>query len=1125
MKNFICRNQLCFFISFLLSWTFSAQQTNQNDSNTINVNTGTLVSIFKDIEKQTSFSFAYNNQEIDENQKIQITTSKQKISSFFNFLQTSYQISTNIIGNVVYVTKHKINQKSVPNKITGVVKNTAGELLFGVTVLNKNTNNGVITDLDGTFSMIGVDEKSVLGFSLIGYKSEEINTVLGNFYTVVLEEESNILNEVVITALGIKREEKALGYAVQKVEGTTLETVKGVDVATSLTGKVSGLLVKNSTEFSAEPEISLRGETPLLVIDGIPFGNMSLRDVSSDDIEEISVLKGSTAAALYGYRGENGAIMVTTKKGSKNQGISVSLNSGAMLSSGFLAIPKMQSTFGRLVNSGTNIYNPKGQGSWGPEMAGQNVIQWDPLTKSYQEKPYLPTGKNNFQNFLEQGYVTNNSLSVINQGELGSLRSSVTWVQNKGQYPNSMFDKITYSLGGEMELNKFKLSTNMSYNHQNSPNVGFSGYTGYDPMYNLLVWSSPDYDIRDYKDYWLVENESQNNSYTSTNNNPYFDRYERTHSINRNIFNASLFLEYELAPWLKASLRTGLDTYNNQEEIQISVGSLQGAGVSTVVKGGSQVWGESKKGSYNVGLSKGSSVTSDFILSANKKIKEVVLDGFVGGSIFYMQDEGIEAMTKGGLSIPGYYSLNASVNPASVKSILNKRQVNSVYGRLAASWRNTLFVEGTIRNDWSSTLPSSSRSYMYPSVSTSLVLSELLPKTDWLSFWKVRGSWSTSKTPPGIYSINSVYSVTNSAWGGLNSASYPAIIRGTDVKPQGSTTHEIGTVINFYKSRFEIDATYYEKRSYDFLKQANISSASGFTSNYVNTDEEITRKGVELTASVIPVRTKNWRWEMALNWSKYARYYTKLDAVYSVDQPWVKKGERVDHFVLNDFEKDAQGNVVYSNGLPVYSKYKSLYGYSDPDAIWGMNTSLKYKNFRLSVSVDGRMGGIIASTTEAYMWRSGNHPESVVSERFLDANNPGTSNYVGDGVMVTSGNATYDNYGNIVTDDRVFAPNDVAVTYKEYINRVHKNSAWGGSPSTLDAKDATFFKIRELSLTYDLPTKTSSVIGAKKASVSFIGQNLLLWSKEFKFSDPDGGVENFSDPSVRYVGLNVKATF
>ncbi|MDO6738751.1 hypothetical protein [Wenyingzhuangia sp. 2_MG-2023] len=643
-------------------------------------------------------------------------------------------------------------------------------------------------------------------------------------------------------------------------------------------------------------------------------------------------------------------------------------------------------------------------------------------------------------------------------------------------------------------------------------------------MYNLLVWSSPDYDIRNYKDYWLVENESQNNSYTSTNNNPYFDRYERVHSIDRNIFNASLFLEYEIASWLKASLRTGVDTYNNQEEIRISQGSLQGAGASTVIKGGSQIWGASKDGSYNVGLSKGSSITSDFILSANKKIKDFTFDGFVGGSIYYIKDEGIQATTEGGLSIPGYYSLNASVNPIDVISIVSQRQVNSVYGKVGATWKNTLFVEGTLRNDWSSTLPSSSRSYMYPSVSTSFVLSELLPKTDWLSFWKVRSSWSTSKTPPGVYSINSVYNVTNGAWGSLNSASYPSTIRGTDVKPEGSTTYEVGTVLNFYKNRFSIDATYYSKRSYDFLEQASISSASGYSSNYVNTEEEITRKGVEITANVTPIRTKNWRWELALNWSKYARYYTKLDPVYSVDQPWVKEGERVDHFVLNEFEKDGEGNIIHSNGLPLYSSYNSLYGYSDPDAIWGLNSSLKYKNFRLNVSVDGRVGGIIASTTEAYMWRSGNHPDSVVPERFLDAST-GTSNYISDGVKVVSGSATYDNYGNITSDDRVYAANDVAVTYKEYVNRVHKNSAWGGSPSTLDAKDATFFKIREVSMTYDLPTKAAATIGAKQTSISFIGQNLLLWSKDFKFSDPDGGVENFSDPSVRYMGVNIKATF
>jgi len=282
---------------------------------------------------------------------------------------------------------------------------------------------------------------------------------------------------------------------------------------------------------------------------------------------------------------------------------------------------------------------------------------------------------------------------------------------------------------------------------------------------------------------------------------------------------------------------------------------------------------------------------------------------------------------------------------------------------------------------------------------------------------------------------------------------------------------------------------------------------------------------VEIAANVTPIKTKDLQWDVALNWSKYARYYTQIDSVHSTDKPWVAVGKRADHYILNDYQRDPQGNIIHNNGLPLYNSFTSLYGYADPDWIWGIGTSLRYKDFTLGIALDGRVGGIAQTTTEMYMWRAGSHPNSVVPERFLDANNPGTGNYTGQGVKVVSGEATYDTYGNITSDTRVYAPNDVAVTYQSYLNAYHKGTAWGGSPSPVDAYSTTFFKLREISLTYDLPRNISSKFRAKSASISAIGQNVFLWAKQFKYSDPDGGYENFSDPSIRYLGFNLKVVF
>lgn len=1033
-----------------------------------------------------------------------------------------------LVVPVTTVSAATVSSNAQPNvAITGTVTNVKGVPMPGITVVVKGTTLGAVTDDNGHFTLKVSHVPVNLMFSFVGMKTQEVTADGKSSLKIVMRETVVGLNEVVVTALGVKRQERALGYSVQSVKGNTLQTVKGVDVATSLTGKVSGLLVENPTGFTDAPTITLRGETPLLVIDGVPYTNMSLNDVPADNIKSISVLKGATASALYGDRGAGGAIMVVTKNGSSaSKGLTVSFNTSTMFNAGFLAIPKVQSTFGRTVSSATNRYNTNADGSWGVPMDGRQVVQWDPVSKSWKSMPYLPIGVNNFKNYLEMGYIMNNNLSVTSHGKYGSLRASASWMKNKGQYPNSIFNRFTYTLSGEMKVKKFTLTSSMSYTYQNTPNMGFRGYTGYGPYYSLLVWGSQDFDVRLYKDYWLVPNESQNDSYTSAANNPYFNAYQRTHSESRNVFDGNFTMKYDILPWLKATYRIGFDTYNDKQEVKISEGSLVSAGATYVLKGGSQIWGESKKGSFSVGIGRGYSLNTDFLLTANKKIKDFNINGFIGGTVYYNEDEGMEAFTQGGLSIPGFYSLNASVNPIKVDSRIYKEQVNSLYGQLALSWKNILYADGTMRNDWSSTMPASRSSYFYPSASLSFVASELLPKLNWLSFWKLRASWATSKTPPTIYQVNSVYTITNSAWGSLNSASYPTTISGNNVLPQASATRELGSNINVYNNRASLDVAVYRKRMYDFLTSTSVDPASGFYSNYINTKEEIARRGIEITAHVTPVRNKDWRWDVTLNWSKYADYYTKLDPTYTKDEPWIKVGQRADAYLVHDFLRDPSGNIIFSNGLPQFSNYLSRMGYSDPNWIWGASSSVSYKNWTFDISFDGRVGGLMQSTTAMYMWVAGSNPASVVPARFLDANNPGTSNYIGKGVKVVSGTVTYDTYGNITSDTRVYAPNDVPVTYMSYVKKLHRGGdAWGGTPSPVDVYNATFFKIREVSLTYSLPKSLYKKISAKGASISAIAQNVFLWAKQFKYSDPDGGSDNFSAPSQRYVGFNIKVNF
>lgn len=996
--------------------------------------------------------------------------------------------------------------------------------LIGATVMVKGSSSGTVTDVDGNFTLSVPKPGTILVISYMGMTPKEVTVRSSKLLNVALDPDSKLLSDVVVTALGIKRSEKALGYSVQKVSGESLQKVASVDVASSLTGKVAGLLVKNSPDFAVAPDLTIRGEKPLLVIDGVAYANKTLTDIAAEDIESMSVLKGATASALYGYRGASGAILITTKNGStKEDGISIDISTNTMFTAGFLALPEKQSVYGR---GSSNTYDKNSTASWGTVMDGTIRSQWDPVTKEYRDYAYLPTGKDNFKNFLNPGYVTNNNVNVSYKGKVASLRSSLNWTENKGQYPNQVLDKFTYTFGGDVNLDKFKLSSNLSYSKRMSPNMSSNGYTSYDPMYSLLLNSSCDFNILDYKNnYWMKEDESQNYTYRDLSNNPYFDAYEKTNEISRDIFNADVSASYDIVNWLKATVRSGLDFYTNRGDQRISMGSYLSSG-NTPIPGNNSTWNGTKTGAYITGQTQGFSMNTDFLLTGEKGFGKFNIEYLAGGTMFYKEDKTMYGNTVGGISVPGFFSLKASVNPAFVGQTTYGQQVNSAYGRVALSWDRMVFVEATGRNDWSSTLPTETRSYFYPAFSGSFVASELLPQTkEWLDLLKVRGSWTMSKTPPAIYATNQDYTINAGTWGSANGASAPGSLYPEGILPESSTTFEVGLQSVMFGNRLMVDVSYYDKNMFDFLKNAPLSEASGYTGNYINIDEEISRRGWEVTLNGTPIRNRDWQWDISLNWSTFARYYTKLDEKYSSNKPWVKVGERVDAFVSKDFVRDPEGNPVFNNGRLQYSQYDSNFGWTDPDWLWGANTTLRYKNFSLFVAMDGVVGGLMNTRTESYMWQTGVHPNSVTPERALDVANPGSKNFIGKGVKVVSGSATYDVHGNITSDNRVFAPNDVATTYQQYAIDLHNSSAWGGAGSPADTYAKTFLKIRELSLTYDVPKVFANKLKMKAASISFVAQNLMLWAKDFKYSDPDGGIEDLSDPSTRYLGGNIKLTF
>lgn len=1101
-----------FLLCCSIGMTHAADSYAQRATVCLKMQNQTVQTVLNEIENQSEFSFFFNTKHVDLNRKVSVDADK---SDIFNVLDKIFS-GTNVRYSVVdrkiilsaKVMESTITQQSKRN-IAGVVKDQNGEPVAGANVSVKGTTTGTITDSEGKFQLF-VSDKSTIIVSYIGYQTKEISIGKETFFDIQLNEGTKNLEEVVITALGIKREEKALGYAVQKINTESLTSAKGIDVGTSLTGKVAGLNVQNSTEFNASPVLKLRGETPILIIDGIPYGNMSLNEIASDDIESIDVLKGATASALYGARGSTGAIMVTTKRGTKNEGINVEINSNTMFFSGYLAFPEVQSSYSRGYGGKYNS-----DYVWGDKLdIGRIAVQYDPYTYEWKEMPLVSKGKNNFKNFLEFSMITNNNISVSQKGKYGSFRTSMTYVYNKGQYPNEKLNKMTYTIGGEMSYGKFKFDGAATYNKRISSNDNGSGYSS-SYIYDLVIWGGTEYYLRDYKNYWVKgqEDEMQNWYDHSWYDNPYFKAYEVIDAFDTDILNAYANTSYEITPYLKAVLKGGLDFYSKRNEWRNA-------------KSANYAW--DKNGFYGIKRNSKYSINTDAMLMFNKTWDKLNVDILGGGNIYYYSDDMLRNTTAGGLSVPGFYSLKASINSVVASSTLERKRMNSLYGKASFSWASTYFIDITGRNDWSSTLSKNARSYFYPSFAGSIVLSEIIPLPRIWNFWKIRGSWTTSKEDARVYDNNNVYSVSTNVWDGLSTAYYPSSIIGGDVRPQKSVVSEYGTAVNFLNNRLYADFAYYRKVESDFIISGGISSTTGFSSVQTNSKEERLRMGVELTIGGTPVNNKNFQWDVLTNWGHDKYTYKKIDPEYSTKRPWVNEGETWDWIAIYDWDRDPDGNIIHNGGIPVKQNFISKVGKTTPDLVWGITNSFRYKHVSLNFTIDGRVGGMSFSRTHQMLWNSGAHIDSDNEYRYEEVVN-GNLTYIGKGVKVLSGTVERDPDGNIISDTRVYAPNDVVVSYEAYISKYHDSAS---KPSRQNMLDETFIKLRNLTLSYNLPKSLCNKLTMKSAAVSLTGQNLFMWAKDYKYADPDKGgdegsmnVESLNAPSQRYIGVNLKVNF
>ncbi|MDR1455290.1 MAG: TonB-dependent receptor, partial [Tannerella sp.] len=658
---------------------------------------------------------------------------------------------------------------------------------------------------------------------------------------------------------------------------------------------------------------------------------------------------------------------------------------------------------------------------------------------------------------------------------------------------------------GNMDWKRFHLDAGITYNKNFYTNNIGTGYGVGSFMYNMLIWTGAEYDVRDYRNYWREGKEHYEQNWMDEwwYDNPYFLAYERVNPDHYDVMNSYLTLSYDLTDWLKVFVRLGEDAFRNRSELKQPISSRSNL-----------------RGSYSQSINSGYSMTDDAMLMADKRFGDFQVDGFFGGSVYFRENDAQSSETRNGLNLPGFYSLNASIDPVGTSTSVNKQQTNSLYGKVGLSWKSTVFAEVTGRNDWASTLAESERSYFYPSFSGSVILSEFIRLPEAFNFWKVRGSWTQTKSPAGVYDINQNYSVSRNYWGNMTATFYPTSIRDATLKPVSSRAYELGTDFQFFGSRLKLDVAYYHKLVYDLQRSVSLSYASGFESALINYGEQQLSRGVEFTLGGDIIRRKELVWNSRFNWAADRYYYYKVDEQYSTKRPWVADGKDWWWLETRDWERDPEGNIIHYNGLPRTSAYPSLMGSENPDWIWGWSNDIRYRDFRLAFSFDGRVGGRIFNYIEQRLMHSGRLIDTDNQWRYDEVVN-GLTNYVGQGVKIVSGSVVYDSDGNITEDSRVFAPNDVPASYETYMRLIGLDESH--KPEFIHSK--TFFKLRELSLGYTLPQPLCRRIGLQQAEVALVGQNLLLWTKDFRFSDPDRDTESVNAPSMRLIGINLKLNF
>ncbi len=1088
---------------------------------------------------------------------------------------------------------------NISGKVTSSSDNKG---LPGVTVLVKGTQIGVITDINGNYSIEVPNQSATLVFSYIGYETQEVLVGSRTVINLELIESVSQLDEVVVTALGITRKEKSLGYSVGTVEGDDLNKVVQENVMSSLAGKVSGVTINKTGGTGSSVSMVIRGASsfgdnqPLFVVDGVPminglnnmtqigdrnvvdYGN-AISDLNSDDIKSVSILKGPSAAALYGTRAGDGVVLITTKKGKGKKGVTVSVNSNTVFdrpykyfevntqfASGYFSFTPDDFPAGTVLSvepaeaAGAGIENDR----------GYFALQWhSPLDANGNKVPIeLVSYPDNVKNFVQTGITSTNGVSITNQTDIMNYRIGVANMSSKGIIPSSDLFRNNFSIGSDVKAtDKITISSNINItkswsNNRPSSNRGT----------NPLEWAykvPSNINILDLQDYWEPGQEGvqQRTPANGIYDNPYFLANEVSNSFGRDRMFGNLKAVWQITPEISLMGKYSMDSYSEKRETKISPSYTR----------------ELNNGAYGIVEIINYERNADFLATYSKEFNKFGIVASAGGNNLRKKSSSISNSSRSteGLIIPNLYTVQNITSSSLVYSnYRSQRAIYSVYGLMNLSFDNMIYLDLTARNDWSSTLPEGENSYFYPSASLSLLLNEMVDMGSSIDLLKLRGGWAQVGNDTSPYNLYANYGNAGQ-WGEATQLAKSGTLKTPNLKPEEATSMEFGIDLSMVNNRIRFEGTYYEVGNKNqIIPGIPLASSSGYSSVTINAGL-IESRGWEFLVGLTPVKTNQLVWDVNVNLSRNRTKLTRLAEGIEFMKFWSDAKGGAWTYVGDDIGDlyDADIIRVEDENSPYYqypivggsnyqwqviesSDTKNKIGNYNPDFLLGLQSRLTYKGCTLDMTVDWRSGGQFVSQTYRYSgsdainkhWlESLINPDGRTGQELRDWLVANEDEYIINGFNVVGGPTVEyggfeENYSGVYVADGTFVPGVIDNGDGTYTERLTEEATasmplmpyvvtypWDlMAPSTFDAD---FIKLREISLSYQIPRTFSSRFGVQDVSVSVYSRNIVLWTKAKIGIDPERafqaesggfkqGIERYNvEPWVVPIGFKLNLTF